>query len=441
MKKALAITLVIMMVPALLGGCSGAPASSSSPAAPSSSGPAGDVSLRAMWWGSQARHDATISVIEMYEKENPGTTISYEFMGYDDYWQKLNTLIAANDPPDIIQMGNNFLTYKKQIEPLDAYVADGTIDTTNIADSFLSPTTINGELLGISLGTNAHAMIYDPQLFAQTGVKEPDENWTWDDLKQACFTINKKLGIYGTGDINYFWSIAIYVMQHGTEYSIFNKDGTALGYDDPAMAEGYFQLKRDLLDVPGVYPPPDVVASIKDIQGDLITSQQAAMAWMNSNQFVAVSNAAKRKLKLAPYPKISADGLSGMSIRSSQAFSVSATSKFKTEAAKFISFFVNDLEANAILNGERGVPISSTVRDSLKANADENNKAIFEYIDLVGSIASHQQPIEPSGQIEIEDVAKRVSEELAFNQIDPADAAKEFFNGATEIMEKAKAAS
>lgn len=424
MKKVLCFTLTAMLIVGML-------------LVSTASAQEETVKLRIMWWGSQARHDATIAVINMYMEQNPNVEIEYEFMGYDDYWQKLNTLFAANDAPDIFQIGNNFLTYEDQIEPLDDYVASGVIDTTNIASTFLAPTTIKGNLLGISLGINALSMIYDPAILEEAGVTEPTEDWTWDDFEQACYQVHDTLGIFGTCELNDFWyGASIYVSQHGEDLNVYNEDATALGYTDDQMLADYYAMRARLMEADGVYPLPDELASVKDLQGDFIVTGQAAFAWYNSNQLVALTSAAGRELCIAPCPKLTADGLSGMSLRSSQAFSVSKSSENKEEAAKFINFFVNDIDANAILNGERGVPISSAVRESLSANMDDVNQKVFAYIDEVGQIASQKQPLEPAGQIEIEDATDRIAEELAFGLLTPGEAAAKFREEATDILSK-----
>jgi len=53
-------------------------------------------------------------------------------------------------------------------------------------------------------------------------------------------------------------------------------------------------------------------------------------------------------------------------------------------AAAFIDFFVNDEEANKILAGERGVPISSSIRTALEGQLTDAEKEIYTYIDKVG---------------------------------------------------------
>ena len=225
-----------------------------------------------------------------------------------------------------------------------------------------------------------------------------------------------------------------YIMQHGEDYTIYNADGTALGYTDDSIVTDFFDMKKRLIDTTGVYPTPDILASIKDTQSDLIVSGQAAISWQASNLYSAICEVAQRSLKIAPYPKLTADGPSGMFVRNSQACCISNNSDYKEEGAKFISFFVNDLEANDILNGERGVPIMSKVREHLASKADDVVAETYEYMDKIGEIASHQMPAEPSGQIELEDACKRINEELAFGRISPEEAAAEFRSEAESIL-------
>src|SRR5690625_3206056 len=66
-----------------------------------------DVTIRIAWWGSQARHDGTVEVIELYEDQNPHVTIEYEFFDFDGYFTKLNTLVNAEDVWDVFQLGGN----------------------------------------------------------------------------------------------------------------------------------------------------------------------------------------------------------------------------------------------------------------------------------------------------------------------------------------------
>jgi len=196
-----------------------------------------------------------------------------------------------------------------------------------------------------------------------------------------------------------------------------------LGYKDDQFFANYLQMKYDLTKA-GSYPTPGELAEIKDIEGDFIVTGKAAMTWVHSNQLVALMNAANRPLNITVPPKRTKDGPSGLCIRSSQAMSIYNKSKYKEEGAKFISFFVNDVEANLILAGERGVPIMSKVRSAIAEKADETNRKMYEFVDLAGRLASNPPPVEPAAQIEIEDIIKRVDEQVIFEQITPLEGAQ-----------------
>ena len=83
------------------------------------------IELQMTWWGSQARHDRTIAVIEMYEAANPEIDIVYEFANFNDYWTKLGTQVAGGNALDIMQTDYRYIVeYAKRnaIAPLDDFV-------------------------------------------------------------------------------------------------------------------------------------------------------------------------------------------------------------------------------------------------------------------------------------------------------------------------------
>ncbi len=390
----------------------------------------GQITLRMAWWGSQTRHDATNKVIEMYEAKNPNVKIQAEFYDFDSYFTKLDTLVAADDVWDIFQMGGNFPKYINNIEPLDAYVKDGTIDTSDTTENFLSTTQdINGTQIGISIGTNTYGIAYDPALFQKAGLAEPADGWTWDDYKKDCLTITEKLGIYGSSKMdNFIAGVTQRVSQSQKNANFFNKTNDGLGFTDPAPMADYLSMIKELTDA-GSYPDAGSIKEIKDIEGDYLVTEDAAMTWVSSNQIAAIANAAGREIKIAPVPRISKDGPYGMNVQSSQQLCISKNSKSKEEAAKFINYFVNDMEANEILNGERGVPIMSKVREAVVSQANESNKMIYDFVDKIGNFPKEDcNVISPDPKAEIEDQYKLLLEKVQYGDLTPEDAASQLID-------------
>lgn len=395
------------------------------------------ITLRMAWWGSQQRHDATQAVIKLYEEQNPNVTIEAEFYDMDGYLNKLNTLVAANDVWDIFQLGGNFPTYLEKIVPIDPYVQDGTIDVSDTTEAMLQTTQYEGKQIGLSNGVNTYGIAYDPAMFAEAGVAEPADNWTWDDWKDACLTIHEKLGIYGSSKVNDFMAGAsVRCAQIDFETSFFNNDLSGLGFDDYKLMEPYFQIKKELVDA-GAYPDPGAISEIKDIEGDYLVTGEAAMTWVATNQLISLANAAGREIKLAVLPRVSADGPSGSVVQSSQMLCISKDSDYPEEAAKFISFFANDEEANKILNGERGVPIMGKIRDMILQTADDTTKVTYSFVDKVGTFetADEVNVLSPPQQVEIEDKYNTLMDQVIFGEITPDAAAREAYDFAKAAFE------
>lgn len=429
LRRLMALTTAVVMA-ASLTACGGQKAETNTQAADSgkeSAASGEQITLRMAWWGSQTRHDATNKVIEMYEEQNPNVHIEAEFYDFDSYFTKLDTLVAADDVWDIFQMGGNFPKYINSIEPMDSYIEAGTIDVSDTTENFLATTRDNdGTQVGISIGTNTYGIAYDPAMFAEAGLAEPSDNWTWDEWKADCLAITEKLGIYGSSKMdNFIAGVTQRASQAEKDGNFFKKTNDGLEFTDTATFASYMQMIKELTDA-GSYPDAGAIKEIKDIEGDYLVTEDAAMTWVSSNQIASIVNAAGREIKIAPVPRITKDGSYGMGVQSSQQLCMAKSSKNKEEAAKFINYFVNDIEANKVLNGERGVPIMSKVRDVVMEQADDSSKMIYDFVDKIGNFPKEDcNVISPDPKTEIEDQYKLLIEKVQYGDVTPEDAASQ----------------
>ena len=429
LRRLMALTTAVVMA-ASLTACGGQKAETNTQMADSgkeSAASGEQITLRMAWWGSQTRHDATNKVIEMYEEQNPNVHIEAEFYDFDSYFTKLDTLVAADDVWDIFQMGGNFPKYINSIEPMDSYIEAGTIDVSDTTENFLATTRDNdGTQVGISIGTNTYGIAYDPAMFSEAGLAEPSDNWTWDEWKADCLAITEKLGIYGSSKMdNFIAGVTQRASQAEKDGNFFKKTNDGLEFTDTATFASYMQMIKDLTDA-GSYPDAGAIKEIKDIEGDYLVTEDAAMTWVSSNQIASIVNAAGREIKIAPVPRITKDGSYGMGVQSSQQLCMAKSSKNKEEAAKFINYFVNDIEANKVLNGERGVPIMSKVRDVVMEQADDSSKMIYDFVDKIGNFPKEDcNVISPDPKTEIEDQYKLLIEKVQYGDVTPEDAARQ----------------
>jgi len=452
MKKLVSGLLAMAMVFSLVG-CGSTPASTSTSTATSTAtstsvasstetsvaDPAAEqITLRMAWWGSQTRHDRTVAVIELYESLNPNVTIEYEPMDFEGYFNKLTTLVASNEVWDIFQLGSNFPTYQSKIYTLNDFIADGTIDVSGTTEAFLRiAADEKGNQVGLCSGVNTYGIAYDPALFAKAGVAEPTENWTWDDYKAACLQIHEKLGIYGSSKFD-DWQAGACMGLNQEDFGVgfFNQTNDGLGFTDYRMLTDYFQLRKDLVDA-GAYPDPGACNEITDIENDFLVSGEAAMTWVASNQFVSLSNAAGRELKLINPPRKRTSGPAGVTIQSSQMLCVSQDSEYPAEAAKFIEFFQSNIDANKILLAERGIPTFTAVREALAGELTDLEKTVYAYVDVVGSFDTGGIAVNPSSPACTDEIKAQYiyyMDKVIYGEMTADEAAKAIYEFAAKMF-------
>ena len=401
--------------------------------------------MRLMWWGSDTRAQITTEVVRLWE-EHTGCKVDFEYYDGSTYWTKFQAYQAAQDLPDVFQMGNNWLTYYETIEPLNAYVADGTIDTTAIGAAMLATTTnqANGDLTGMSNGTNARCFAYNPALFDEAGVPYPTANWTWDDFAAACRAIYAKTGNPAVTTLEYNSLAFSAVTQWKAGYNFYSMDGTKFDFEGDTAPLAYIFDLLTTLQAEGCIADYGIQNEIgANVEADWIAYGDAAIMMLSSNQFQALSKVAAESgitLDLCTIPRVSPDGPSGMVVRSSQQMSIYAGSQKKEMAANFINYFINSVEANKILNCERGVSINSDVLAALKETSDEVTGKVYTIIDLIGSFpdAADTSPAEPACNEEVSDVLKKTYfQGLAEGKFGSAqEAADKFWAEAQEIWTK-----
>lgn len=410
-----------------------APASDAGPAAASTDSK-DPVNLRFAWWGGQSRNDYTLKLIEMYEKLHPNVKIEPEYSSFDDQWKKLVPQAAANDLPDIIQMSVSYISQygeKGQIIDLAPYIKNGLLDTSSISDNFLTVGQFKGKQYQITLGVNAPAVVVNPKMISDSGAAVPGSDWTWDDAE----AIGAKLHDSGkmlAGSIHIRNFFDFYVRSRGG--NLFSDDGSGLGYSDDTIFTDYFTRLKKMYDA-GYMLSMDKQAQKQDvIEQDEMVLGNAAASFTWSNLYVAGSALVKSPLDILPPP--GPDNQKSIFLMSSQGLSVANNSKNKEEAVKFVNWMINDIEANKIIKGERGVPISSKVQEAIKPLLSPAEQKMMDYVAWVGENAVSNRPIDPVGAVEVEKLLNDTGQQILYNKISVQDAAAKFRKDATAILKR-----
>lgn len=362
--------------------------------------------MRVVWWGSQARHDRTIAVVEMYETEHPEVDIVYEFANFNDYWTLMNTQAAGGELACVMQQDYAYLSEWARnglLMPLDSFVESGAIDLSAADDVYIAGGRTDGQLFGVSLGTNSQSIIIDVDAFEAAGVELPALDWTWDDFEAIALQLHESLGTWAYGSPSLGDDQIWTAMMVSLGLTPFNEDGTALGFSDDQPIIDHFSRLLRLQEAGAIMTPEEASQYATGPENSPIVVGAAAMQYQWSNQVVAIFAAAggERHLRLWPMPRPATAVGAANYLKPSMFFSISSTCAMPDVAADFINFFTNSVEANAILAAERGVPISSAIRESLLPTLDATGIETFTFLETVAEFASPIFPPNPPGYNDI----------------------------------------
>ena len=116
-------------------------------------------------------------------------------------------------------------------------------------------------------------------------------------------------------------------------------------------------------------------------------------------------------------------------------FSAYANTGVPVEAAKFISYFVNDPAATEVLGVERGVPgVGGGARGADRNTLDELGKAQIEYIEGLGDLAGPLPPPPPAGAGEIAFALQAHQRGGRLRQPSPEEGGEALVSEATAIL-------
>lgn len=398
--------------------------------------------IRFAWWGGQTRHERTEEVVKMFMEKYPNVTIETEPADFGGYFQKLPTLIGAHDVWDVFQLGNNWAEFSSVVADLTPYIEDGTINTDNISDSFLATTYDMGKQMEISLGTNAYCIVYNADMFAEAGIPEPTDDWTWTDYEEYAEKLKEVTGEYGSSGLGEFYgACTVGVPQQEPGMNFFKADNSGLMIDKPDYMIPFIEMIQRMT-ISGAYPDRGALNEIGSPEQDFVATGEAAMTWSTSNQVVAMAKAAEEngvgRLKIAPLPRMTKDGPCGYAVRSAQGLAVYSETEYPDVCAAFINFFINSPEANEILLGERGVPITSAVRATIDPHLTEIEKEVYEYVAKVGGWEDTKDVFlnEPAQQSAIDDEFKSQMDRVNAGEITAQQAAQNVFDFANDVLSR-----
>ncbi len=322
--------------------------------------------LSIMWWGPDARHEATLKALDLYTQQHPNVTFTPEYLAWDGYWSKLPTLAASKSMTDVLQMDQAYIK---------EYVARGTledlsdIDLTGIVDpKVIENLKIDGKLYGIPLSQNATGIAFNKKALEDYGIPLPHKDWTYDEYFDWARAAKQKLpeGKYPIGDTT-TWDFYQYYQYAYGKGEIMADGGKTFNLDKDLFMK-FFSTYADFRKQ-GIVPPAEISAAFleNDPQADSMASGTVMTRGATTGSVSVLETLMPGQVDVVNFP-VGPEG--GGWAQSTIFLSVSATSKNKHEAKEFIRWFITDPEAGKILRLTRGIPINPEIYEQLEPSLE-----------------------------------------------------------------------
>ncbi|MGK5682068.1 ABC transporter substrate-binding protein [Actinoplanes sp. URMC 104] len=391
-------------------------------------GSSGKTELSIFWWGAEKRAELTDQALKLYTSKHPDVTFKTTWQGNQGYFDKLATLTAGGNAPDIFQIDDNYISeYAGRGVTLDLtpYTENGKLDVTKFPKSLLEYGKVEGKLAGVPMGENTQGLVYNKTLLAKYKLPEPKTGMSWEAFVDWAANVSKVAKLPGTQDASaVYQALWVFLRQNGKDLYA----GKQLGFDEADMTK-WFTLWKNARDK-GATPTPDVIheGNASDVSKQLVVTGKAGTSWVWANQMPELKKNTDAELGVVAYP----GNPDAQWARASMYFSAFRGSKNKDVAVDVINFLANDPEAGKILGTDRGLPPNLDVRKQVADTvSDPNMKQTIAVQDELGTKFGPNPPgVPPQGHSKVRSELITIAEEVVYGRQTPEQGAAAFVSAA-----------
>ncbi len=310
----------------------------------------GKTKVRFASWDTAEDADAQQAMVDKFNEQHDDIEVVLEAYG-GEFDTKIAAGMGAKDTPDVMYMWN-YAAYAGGLEPLDSYMEEeGEGYKDNFYETLWDYNSLDGKVYGIPIGFTTHALFYNKDIFAEAGIDEPTNDWTWDDVKEAAKAIESKTGKKGFS----FqmkpdpYDYEMYLWSNDAAYC--DEEGNLDGNLNSDKSKEVFQMFQDMA------KEGYAVATEKSGTDEFragSTGMYVYGSW-SINSF----NEDGLNYGVVDIPAFKGASHDSVSILSSSGISMSADSKNKEAAWEFIKFWTSE-EMNKERIG-RELPVLKTV--------------------------------------------------------------------------------
>lgn len=298
--------------------------------------------------------------VRIFESENPGIRVQYESLAFDPYWQKVQNLYAAGNPPDTFDMSIAFVWDYADMDavmPMDEFISGNIDNYYERAIDMVRYPDINGQAYAMPYQWVTSLLFFNKDMFDEAGIDYPDNSWTYEKLIE----VSAKLTDAEKGQFGFFSNAShtfLDSMIKAYGGKVLSEDFSSSHINEPAAVK-VIQKLVDMIHVDKSAPVAASYDALLASGGEMFRSGRIGMTIDGSYMIDSFRNVDFNwDAVMVPSGPVKRSIYGGP-----DSISISSSTKHPEEAWKFVEFMtgVNRPQETWIPGG---VPINRSVAES-----------------------------------------------------------------------------
>src|SRR5438067_7151826 len=199
MRRFAALALIVSFVAAACGG--GAPAGLGGGSSDQSGlAPGKDVkpAAKIVWWHAMSgvNGDALNKIVNQFNASQSAIKVETVFQGtYDDLLSKLNTALASNAAPALVQVydiGQAYMRDSGQVVPMQAFIDRDKFSTADFEPAVINYYKYQDKLQSMPWNASSSIFYYNKDAFKEVGLDPEKPPVTFTEITEAAKKLTKK---------------------------------------------------------------------------------------------------------------------------------------------------------------------------------------------------------------------------------------------------------
>jgi multiple sugar transport system substrate-binding protein len=323
-------------------------------------------------WGGESEQQIVIDSITRFNAAYPDVKVNFEPIPAE-FQTKMKAAMAGGTAPDVFYVDSDLMTAfgtNGLLLALDDYMAQAGVARGDYIDALLTMYVYEGDLYGLPKDFGSLGLVYLPEFFAEAGIDEPTNNWTYDDMAAAAKTITEETDVYGMcvpPDVGRWPAV---VIAYGGQ--IANDDFTEALFNSPeavAALEFWYGMYADDI---GAWPTDIGAGWCGEAIGKELTAMALEGGWMINYMNTDFADVEFKIVEIPTGPA------GGGDLLFTNAFGAKADTQYPNAAALLVLYLTGMENQEAILKTGFALPTLKALLDHPWFDTHPNETAIAQ---------------------------------------------------------------